>query len=67
MVLPLLLLPLLPPPQPTTTTIATAAAAIINIMSSHYPQVESRNKSINDTKLLSHCYFTYVWNPVYIL
>jgi len=64
----LLLIPPPPPPQPTTTTtIATAAAAVINIMSSNYPQVESRNKSKYNTKILSHYYFTYVWNPVYIL
>jgi hypothetical protein len=65
MVLLLLLLLIPPPPQPTTT--ATAAAVVINIMSSHYPHIESRNKSKNDTRILSHCYFTYVWNPVYIL
>jgi len=61
-----LLLPPPPPPQSTTTT-TTATAAVINIMSSHYPEVESRNKSKNDTKILSPYYFTYVWNPVYIL
>jgi len=57
----LLLLVLMPPPSPqSTTTTATAAVAVINIISSHYSEVESRNKSKNDTKILSPCYFTYV-------
>jgi hypothetical protein len=56
---------LLPPPPPPQST--TTATAVISIKSSHYPEVENRNKSKNDTKILSPCYFTYVWNPVYFL